>query len=111
MQNEIDDEMMIREYRRIRGKYPNRIPVICKPSNSSDPVLDKQKYIVPLDLTIGQFLYVIRKRLKLRPEEALFILYKEEFPSCSTEMGTLFDRTTEDFMYLTYKLENTFGGE
>jgi GABA(A) receptor-associated protein len=28
--------------------------------------IDKKKYLVPADLTVGQFVYVIRKRIKLR---------------------------------------------
>jgi GABA(A) receptor-associated protein len=47
---------------RIRAKYPDRIPVICEKalkSNLED--IDKKKYLVPSDLTVGQFVYVIRK--------------------------------------------------
>jgi GABA(A) receptor-associated protein len=31
--------------------------------------IDKKKYLVPMDLTVGQFVYVIRKRIKLSPEK------------------------------------------
>lgn len=48
---------------RILQKYPDRIPVICEKSDkSSIQDIDKKKYLVPQDLTCGQFLYVIRKR-------------------------------------------------
>ena len=42
------------------------------PSPESLPSIDKQKYLVPADLTIGQFVYVIRKRIKLSAERAFF---------------------------------------
>ena len=32
-----------------------------------------RRYLVPSDLTVGQFVYVIRKRIKLSPEKAIFI--------------------------------------
>ena len=43
---------------RIMNKYPERIPIICEKydkKNLSVPTLDKTKYLVPMDLTVGQF--------------------------------------------------------
>ncbi|KAL8346550.1 hypothetical protein RB598_000447 [Gaeumannomyces tritici] len=62
------------EAERIRQKYADRIPVICEKVEKSDiATIDKKKYLVPADLTVGQFVYVIRKRIKLSPEKAIFI--------------------------------------
>jgi GABA(A) receptor-associated protein len=41
--------------------------------------IDKKKYLVPADLTVGQFVYVIRKRIKLSPEKAIFIFVDESY--------------------------------
>lgn len=69
------------EAERIRQKYPDRIPVICEKVEKSDiPTIDKKKYLVPSDLTVGQFVYVIRKRIKLSPEKAIFIFVNEILP-------------------------------
>lgn len=59
----------------IRAKHPDRIPVIVekRARDSSLPDIDKKKFLVPADLTIGQFVYVIRKRIKLAPEQAIFL--------------------------------------
>jgi GABA(A) receptor-associated protein len=35
---------------------------------------------VPADLTVGQFVYVIRKRIKLSPERAIFIFIDNKLP-------------------------------
>jgi GABA(A) receptor-associated protein len=43
-------------------------------------MIDKKKYLVPADLTVGQFVYVIRKRIKLSPEKAIFIFVNEILP-------------------------------
>ena len=54
------------EAARIREKYPDRIPVICEKDQRSDiPPVDKRKYLIPMDLTVGQFVCVHRRP---RPE-------------------------------------------
>ncbi|KAJ5136950.1 autophagy protein 8 [Penicillium atrosanguineum] len=86
------------EAERIRQKYNDRIPVICEKVEKSDiATIDKKKYLVPADLTVGQFVYVIRKRIKLSPEKAIFIFVDEEH------------KDEDGFLYITYSGENTFG--
>ena len=53
---------------RILKKHPERIPVVvCKGDKEKTlQDIDKQKYLVPQDMTIGQFVYIIRKRIKLK---------------------------------------------
>ena len=65
------------ESTRILLKYKNRVPIIIDVADSfKDQLkLDKKKYLVPSDLNVSQFLYVIRKRLELQPEHALFIFF------------------------------------
>ena len=38
--------------------------IVEKAEKSDISDIDKQKYLVPADLTVGQFVYVIRKRIK-----------------------------------------------
>ncbi|KAI7985216.1 Autophagy-related protein 8e [Camellia lanceoleosa] len=40
----------------------------------------QNKYLVPADLTVGQFVYVIRKRIKLSAEKAIFIFVDNVLP-------------------------------
>jgi hypothetical protein len=55
-------------------KYPDRIPVIVERlSTSFLPLIDKNKYLVPNDLTVYHFVYIIRKRLSLDSTESLFL--------------------------------------
>jgi GABA(A) receptor-associated protein len=69
------------EAERIRSKYPERVPVICERDPRSDiPDIDKKKYLVPADLTVSQFTFVIRKRIKLPPESAMFLFIKDHLP-------------------------------
>ena len=41
---------------------------------------DEYRYLVPADLTVGQFVYVVRKRIKLGAEKAIFIFVKNILP-------------------------------
>ena len=72
------------EGEKIRRKYPDRVPVIVEKSPKARiGDLDKKKYLVPSDLTVGQFYFLIRKRISLRPEDALFFFVNNVIPPTS----------------------------
>ncbi|KAH6934435.1 hypothetical protein HPB50_024224 [Hyalomma asiaticum] len=76
---------------KIRRKYPDRVPVIVeKAPKARIGDLDKKKYLVPSDLTVGQFYFLIRKRIHLRPEDALFFIVNNVIPPTSATMGSLY---------------------
>lgn len=50
-------------------------------------ILDIYRYLVPADLTVGQFVYVVRKRIKLSPEKAIFIFVKNILPPTGNICG------------------------
>lgn len=96
----------------IKKKYPDRIPVIVEKATSSDiATIDKKKYLVPHDLTLGQFVYVIRKRIQLTPENAIFVFVNKTLPATSCLMSQIYkDHCDADgFLYVTYAGESTFG--
>ncbi|OAY81817.1 Autophagy-related protein 8C [Ananas comosus] len=109
------------EAARIREKYPDRIPVIVEKAERSDiPDIDKKKsvlnfmplkYLVPADLTVGQFVYVVRKRIKLSAEKAIFIFVKNTLPPTAAIMSAIYEEHKDEdgFLYMTYSGENTFG--
>ena len=102
------------ESSRIKKKYPDRIPIIvekAKNSKTNVPDIDKKKYLVPYDLTIGQFVYVIRKRIKLRPDEAIFVFVRNVLPPTAAIISQIYDDHMDEdgFLYITYSGENTFG--
>nr|CAD7424564.1 unnamed protein product [Timema monikensis] len=79
------------EGEKIRRKYPERVPVIVeKAPKARIGDLDKKKYLVPSDLTVGQFYFLIRKRIHLRPEDALFFFVNNVIPPTSATMGSLY---------------------
>ncbi|KAF9387379.1 ubiquitin-like protein atg8 [Podila verticillata] len=100
------------ESARIRQKYPDRVPIICEKADKADiATIDKNKYLVPADLTVGQFMYVIRKRIELSPEKAIFIFVDEVLPPAAALISSLYEEYRDDdgFLYFTYSGESTFG--
>jgi GABA(A) receptor-associated protein len=101
------------ESEKIIAKYPDRIPIICEKNQKSKttPEIDKTKYLVPFDLTVGQFMYVIRKRIKLPPEQGIFLFINGYIPASSHMLNDLYYLYKDDdgFLYITYSSENTFG--
>jgi GABA(A) receptor-associated protein len=101
------------ESERIRLKYPGRIPLICEKDSRSggDFELIKNKYLVPQDLTVGQFVYVIRKQIQLSPEKAIFIFIDNMLPPTSAMMSEIYEKykDSDGFVYCQVSLENTFG--
>lgn len=96
----------------MRRKYKDRIPVICMPGKVGGlPALSKNKFLVPRDFTVGQFIYLVRKRIKLQADSALFFLVDSTIPSVSTTMGDLDQafRFDDGFLYLVYSGESVYG--
>lgn len=101
------------EAARVFEKFPGRIPVIVERAANAKtiPLIDKNKFLVPADLTLSQFIFVIRKRLVLPPEQALFLFVGNTLSTTSVLMKELYSKHKEEdgFMYVKYCGENTFG--
>lgn len=105
-------EQRQKDFLRVNEKYPTRVPVIVEKSlNSKITETDKIKFLVPDDQTIGQFIYIIRKRIKLSPNEAIFVFVNNTLPRTSDLLKTVYNenKDADGFLYLTYSGENTFG--
>lgn len=95
-------------------RYPNKVPVYVKKSKNDKNLKDieKNKFIVPNDITVGQFLTIIRKRINLNHEMALFIFINDTIlPLQSETMKNLYyeHRNEDGLLELQYCGENTFG--
>lgn len=98
---------------RILKKHPERLPVIvCKDCKESFlPDIDKQKYLVPKELTLGQFVYIIRKRIELDPNHALFVMINNSLQPTNRVLEDIYtdNKDTDGYLYIVYSSENTFG--
>jgi GABA(A) receptor-associated protein len=101
----------LKESSSITTKYPDRIPVICERSGDNIEKLDKQKFLVPRDITLGQFILVIRKRINISKEQSIFCFINNTLPIISSNMGALYENNKDEdgFLYILYSGENCFG--
>lgn len=110
---ENSDKDRIAESKRICTKYKDRVPVIVEvyDKHKDRLTLDKSKFLVPFDLTVGQFMYVIRKRIKLKEDEAIFIFINDLLAPTSQCMGSVYKehKDKDGFLYSMISLESTFG--
>lgn len=105
-------EVRKEEAQRVRAKYPDRVPVIVEPANGCTlPMIDKKKYLVPEDLSVAQFLFVVRKRIKLKADEALFLFVNNILPPANALMSEIYrdHKDPAGFVTIVYNNESTFG--
>ena len=100
--------------KRIIEKYPDRVPVFVSRGANDRNLKDIQtnKFIVPEGITVSQFMSIIRKKIELTPEMALFIFVKNDvLPIQSSTMGMLYHKYKNDdgLLEIKYWGENTFG--
>ncbi|CAN7031831.1 unnamed protein product [Brassica rapa subsp. trilocularis] len=113
-------EARMGEATRMREKYPDRIPdtcslIICFLNSNFDILLlgskrdseddsDDDRYLVPSDLTVGQFKYVVRKRIKLGAEIAVFV-NNTSMPPTAALMSAIYEKHKDErWATLTFSL-------
>ena len=105
-------EQRKQEADKVRERHPDRLPVICeKVENSKIADLDKNKFLVPSDLTVGQFVIVVRKRVMLEAEKNIFLFIGDTVPPTVALMQDLYGKYMDEdgFLYVKYSGENSFG--
>jgi GABA(A) receptor-associated protein len=93
-------------------KHAGHIPVnVEKDLRSRLPDIGLQKSLVPSDLYINEFVYVIRKRIHLQATDAILLFVNRTLPIPNTTMGYLYqeNRDEDGFMYCSYSSETAYG--
>ncbi len=98
----------------ILKKYPEKIPVfITKLKDSRDnlPNISKNKFLVPRDLEFSQFIYTIRRYLRIRPETAIILFVNGQIPRASATFMEIYHsfKSPDGLLKISYTSENTFG--
>ena len=99
---------------KIREQFPDKIPIICeKDPKSKIRDIDKTKYLVPNDLTVSQFSFMIRKRIEIKQEEAFYLLVNGKISiTGDSNLSEIYDRyhdKEDGFLYIAYASEMTWG--
>uniref|UniRef100_A0A6C0AZR7 Autophagy-related protein n=1 Tax=viral metagenome TaxID=1070528 RepID=A0A6C0AZR7_9ZZZZ len=106
-------EQRLSESREILLKYPDRICIYVEKSKSCKLLCDlkKKKYLVPSNITMAQFIFVIRSKINVSKETALFFHINNKSISSNSLMSELNDKYKHEdgFLYIKYTGENCFG--
>lgn len=91
----------------------SRIKCIITPNDESAPKMDKERFLLPSDLTASQLIQVVRKRVDLTSEKALFLFSENRLLTGNTTMQSVLDESDrkggDGILRVKYALENTFG--
>ena len=105
------EERMV-ESKKIMTKYPERYPVIVEKTGTCQlKAINKNKFLVCKDMTMSQFVFMIRKRIDLDPSQSLFVLVNNQIASGNVTMAQVYEKFKDEdgFIYMVYTSENTFG--
>ena len=99
---------------RTRGlnRRPTHIPVILERGSDAAPELACERFLFTPTLTGAQLHYVVRRQVKLDPQQALFLLCDGRLIPTHHTVLDLYERyrdPDDGFLYITYALENAFG--
>ena len=108
--------MNIPSARDMLEKYPNRLPLFLIGDSKSKLKLKKNKYSIPNDMTFTQFIFVLRRNLRLREDQSLFlfVIGSDQIDILPCTSSLISDYYTEykdpsGFLVIKYCEENTFG--
>ncbi|KAG6786997.1 hypothetical protein POTOM_008622 [Populus tomentosa] len=121
--DEFTFEQRLEESQDIIAKYPLRVPVVVERYCKTDlPEMEKKKYLVPRDMSVGQFIHILSSRLRLTPGKALFVFVKDTLPQtaniwypsllpAAALMDSVYESLKDEdgFLYMCYSSEKTFG--
>ncbi|CAL5394539.1 unnamed protein product [Camellia sinensis] len=105
-------EMRHTEIASIKDEQRDGIPVILEKAEGSE-ILDmpRKKFLVPTDMSVGQFMCVIRKTFKIKPEKAMIILLRNFVIATALSMAEIYqaNKREDGCLYMSYAEENTYG--
>jgi GABA(A) receptor-associated protein len=107
-------EKRLNEVNKMLLRYPDRVPVLISTVND-EVKIEKHKYLVPKDITLSQFIHILRKSNpnKLSKNEALFYLIGDKgiIPKQSSLISELYHyhKSEDNYLLIVIQKENTFG--
>ena len=101
-----------KEVKSLALRHPSRVPVLIYPADKNQPKIEKSKYLVPKDISMSQFQYIIKKYISINSNEAIFLYTKNNsLVHSSKSIAEIYNehKSEDDFLYFIYSVENTFG--
>ena len=105
----------VKECQNMLDLYPDKISMIVERSpraSSSTPYLHKRKFLAAKDMSLFEFLIVVRNRFNIRDSQTiLFFVNDTTLLPQTMPLSEVYNqyRDHDGFVYLKYSTENTFG--
>lgn len=93
-------------------KFHDRVPTVLNDTTGDILNSEKGRFLLNKDVTLGQFMSMLRKKNKIAPHEAIFVYCNNVLPKSNTSMIDLwvdYQDVEDNILYLTCSKENTFG--
>lgn len=100
---------------KVLSRYTRRVPIIVEYGDGFPEQykkLIKQKYLIPIEYTLVEFMTVIRKIIELDKTKSLCLLTNSgHMLICSETLDVTYGKYKDDdqFLYIILMLESTFG--
>lgn len=97
----------------VKQKYPNYIPIIVRVHDNKSIKLTKSKYLVGGEITLGQFLSILRKKItNIKSTESIYLLINNTLIPITLPISMIYNEKKDpetNMLYITICKENTFG--
>ena len=101
------------EFQKVKQSNPDKIAIICEKDPRSKIIdIEKSKYLVANDISLNQFSLMIRNRLKVEKEGALFLLVNGKTSLTGDDtMADVYNKykSEDGFLYIAYASEQVWG--
>jgi len=96
----------------LQRRYPDTVLIkATRGRGCTLPALRRSHLMVPKTLTVGHLLHILRNRLAISADVAVFLFVDGVIPPCSQLIGHLdaSNREEHDILHIEYASENAFG--
>ena len=101
------------EVKMIKEKYNDKVFIYLEKNKNCKNIdeIDKHKYLCPKNMLFYQFIYIVRKRLKITDKQSIIFFINNSIPNPNSSMQELYEKNKniDDFLYIKYSGENCFG--
>ena len=90
--------------RTVMSKYQGKLPLILLPDKRCDLNLPSAQYLVAGGMTVGNFIYALRRSLNLPQSKGLYLFLSDILPMLNSKMSELYQRFADEdgFLYFVF---------
>jgi GABA(A) receptor-associated protein len=101
---------MSQTVKKLKDKYPNKVPVILTTDQNSD-LEGPFKYLITDNLTVSNVQFILRSRLNINQYQSIYLHVDNTMLCGSHTILSVYNKhkSSDGMLYIKYSTENTFG--